>query len=97
MSKQKTITNRLKDLQSIQENDVQVTVSQEGGTIHIRHEKHHALNFTFKWLGDHFAGYFVDGEGNQSQAVTSLYSGLDTAHFVTAYSLLATLRANQKS
>ena len=94
MSEQQKITNRLLSLEDI--TDVSVEVSNGGGTIRIVHKKHHSLDFKFIWSNDHFIGYFIDAQGNQSQAVISLWSGLDTIYFATSYSLLVNLRAKQK-
>lgn len=96
MSIQTQIIKRLESLEDLE--GVSVTVSgSTKGTVRVQHDKHHALDFLFKWSVDHFVGYFVDGESNQSQAVISLYSGLAAIRFATAYALLVELRANQKS
>lgn len=94
MSKSK-ITNRLKSLEDI--DCVTIKASEGGGTIRVEHSKHHGLDFLFRWSRDHFIGYFIDAAGNMSQAVISLYSGLDAIKFATSYALLVELRANQKS
>jgi hypothetical protein len=71
MAERTKIINRLKSLKDI--DGVSVDISEEEKTVKVKHERYHSLNFTFRWLdGNHFAGYFVDGEGNQSQAVISL-------------------------
>ena len=94
MPEKKKIINRLTSLEDIE--GVSVEVSGSGQTVKITHERYHSLDFTFRWLDNtHFAGYFVDGEGNQSQAVISLWTALDAIHFATAYSLLVELRARQ--
>ncbi len=95
MASQKTLTNHLKSLSELEH--VKVSVTPEGGTVRIEHQKHHALSFVFKWSTDHFIGYFVDGEERQSQAVVSLYTPLDATHFSSAFTLLAGMRAKQKS
>jgi hypothetical protein len=51
----------------------------------------------FRWTADHFVGYFIDGNGNQSQAVVSLYTPLAAIQFVSAYVMLNEIRANQKA
>jgi hypothetical protein len=51
----------------------------------------------FRWTPDHFVGYFIDGNGNQSQAVVSLYTPLAAIQFVSAYVMLNEIRANQKA
>lgn len=94
MAEKKKIVNRLKSLEDIE--GVTVEVSDEQKTVKVRHKRYHSLDFTFRWLDkNHFAGYFVDGEGNQSQAVISLWTALDAIHFSTAYYLLVELRARQ--
>ena len=93
MAQKTKVINRLKSLKDI--DGVSVDVSQEKKTLKVKHEKYHSLDFTFRWLGDHFAGYFIDGEGKQSQAVIALWTGMDPIHFSAAYSLLVDLRAKQ--
>jgi hypothetical protein len=51
---------------------------------HVQHEKEHALDFTFDWKDDHFAGHFIDNDGNRSQAVVALWTGLDAIRFGAA-------------
>ena len=94
MSQQK-ITNRLQSLSELEGVSVDVTGSSSG-TIRVTHNRHHAPEFLFRWSVDHFVGYFIDGEDTQSQAVISLYTPLDAIHFVSAYTTLNLIRANQK-
>ena len=92
---QTVIKNRLKNLEDIEH--VSVEISNEGRNIDVVHSKHHGMDFSFRWASDdHFLGYFIDANGNKSQAVISLATGLDAIKFSTAYALLAELRANQK-
>ena len=93
---QTTITNRLKSLEEIDCISVKVSGSSKR-TIRITHTKHHAPEFLFRWNTDHFIGYFIDGQGKQSQAVVSLYTPMDAINFVSAYVMLNTIRANQKN
>jgi len=51
----------------------------------------------FRWTADHFVGYFIYDNGNQSQAVVSLYTLLAAIQFVSAYVMLNEIRANQKA
>ena len=95
MSKQK-ISNRLQSLDELEWISVEVT-GGTNGTIRITHERHHAPEFMFRWSSDHFLGYFIDGDGCQSQAVVSLRTSMDAIRFVAAYSILNEIRANQKS
>lgn len=89
------ITNRLKSLEELDGVSVEVSGGADG-TIHVLHKKHHAPEFLFRWYSDHFVGYFIDGEGKQSQAVVSLYTPMDAIRFVSAYATLNDIRANQK-
>lgn len=90
----KKIVNRLKTLQDI--DGVDVEISEEGKTVYIRHETYHSPAFKFKWNNDHFTGYFLDADGNRSQAVISIWAPIEAIHFVTAYSILIDLRANRE-
>lgn len=93
---QQMITNRLKSLEELNEVSVEVSGSTNG-TVRITHKKHHAPEFLFRWSSDHFVGYFIDGEGKQSQAVVSLYTPMSAIQFVSAYVMLNEIRANQKA
>ncbi|MEI6262767.1 MAG: hypothetical protein WCR46_23065 [Deltaproteobacteria bacterium] len=93
---QKLITNRLKSLEELPEVSVELT-GNTNGTIRITHANHHAPEFLFRWTADHFVGYFIDGNGNQSQAVVSLYTPLAAIQFVSAYVMLNEIRANQEA
>ena len=93
---QQIIANHLKSLEEL--NGVSVEVSgSTNGTIRITHTKHHAPEFLFRWLSDHFIGYFIDSDGKQSQAVVSLYTPMAAIQFVSAYVMLNEIRANQRS
>ena len=74
---------------------VEVTVSQERKTIYLEYGTVRSLDFKFVWSVDHFIGYFIDSEGNHSQAVISLWSVLEAVNFVTSYCLLIKLRAGR--
>jgi len=93
---QTKITNRLKSLAELDDINVKITGSSKG-TIRIIHKRHHAPEFRFHWSSDHFIGHFIDGNDQQSQAVVSLYTPMDAIRFVSAYSILNDLRANQKA
>jgi hypothetical protein len=88
------ISNRLQTLEDIE--GVTVTVSDGQKTIYIQYQTHRSLNFKFVWSNDHFIGYFLDGDDNQSQAVLSLWEPIEAIHFATAYCLLIDLRAGRK-
>lgn len=92
---QKRLTSFLKALNDL--DHVEVKASSSGGTVHVTYNRHHALSFKFVWSKDHFIGYFVDGNGAQSQAVVSIYTRLDAMNFSSAFSLLAEMRAKQKT
>lgn len=96
MSEQQKITNRLQSLAEIDRISVEVSGSTNGA-VRIQHERHHAPEFLFRWYSDHFVGYFIDGNGAQSQAVISLYTPMDAIRFVSAYATLNEIRANQKA
>lgn len=92
---QQMITNRLKSLKEL--NEVSVEVSGDtSGIVRITHAKHHAPEFLFRWSSDHFIGYFIDGDGKQSQAIMSLYTPMAAIKFVSAYVILDEIRAHQK-
>ena len=93
---QTKIRSRLKSLEEIEGIEVKISGSSKG-TIRIIHKRHHAPEFLFHWVSDHFIGYFIDGNNQQSQAVVSLYTPMDAIRFVSAYSILNDLRANQKA
>lgn len=92
MSKEK-IKNRLLSLRD--DDDIRVGVNEENGTIEVIHKRHHALSFTFRWLQDHYVGYFIDGNGQESQAVIALWTSLDAINFASSYYLLTALRAKR--
>jgi len=91
----KEIANRLNSLNDIE--NVEVKLSSTKKTINIKYPTQRSLNFKFTWSENHFIGYFMDNDGDQSQAVISLWKPIDAIHFVTAYSLLVELRAGRRS
>jgi len=88
------VANRLASLEDIE--GVTVTPSDESKTIYVQYKTHRSLDFKFIWSNDHYIGYFLDGAGNQSQAVISLWEAIEAIHFATSYSLLIELRAGRK-
>ena len=92
---QEKLVNRIRSLEEL--DDVTVKVSEERGQIEVSHRRHHVADFKLKWLPDvnYYAGYFVDGDGNQSQAIVSLRSSMDAVKFVVLYSTLIELRAKR--
>lgn len=92
---QEKIVSRLMSLKELSD-DVTVDVTEELGQISISHRLHHTANFKFKWLdGNHFAGYFVDANGGESQAIISLWKAMDAVKFIILYSTLVELRAKR--
>jgi len=94
MASQRSMTIRLHSLQEIE--GVAVSASDGGGTINVKHNLHHSLDFQFKWLTNHFTGYFEDANGNRSQAVIALYDDMDAIKFCAAYAQLIELRAGRR-
>ena len=90
----KEIVNKLEPLGEI--NGVSVNVSDGQKTVYIQYDSVRSLDFKFTWSVDHFIGYFLDREGNQSHAVIALWSKLEAVQFAASYSLLAELRAGRK-
>ena len=88
------IVNRIKTLEDI--DGVTVELSNEKKTIYVKYNTHRSLDFKFIWSNDHFIGYFLDGEGMQSQAVISIWEPIEAIHFATSYALLIELRAGRK-
>lgn len=88
------IVNRIKTLEDIE--GVTVTASDEKKTIYVEFKTHRSLDFKFIWSNDHYIGYFLDGDDNQSQAVISIWEPIEAIHFATAYSLLIELRAGRR-
>ena len=91
---QEKIKNRLNSLNEI--DDVSVEATSELGQIFISHRLHHAADFKFKWVdGNHYVGYFVDSDGNESQAILSLWSAMEAVKFIVLYSTLIELKARR--
>ena len=87
------IRNRLKSLTEVGG----TTVTAKGDTLRIHQKNAHAMGFTFKWLKDHWVGYFIDRNDNESQAVVTLNNGMDAINFAAAYSILLQLRARRQA
>lgn len=91
---QEKLVQRLRSLQDL--DHVTVEVSDELGLVHIQHGRHHAADFKFKWVdGNHFVGYFVDADENESQAILSLWTPLEAVKFLTLYMTLVELKARR--
>lgn len=96
MAPRRAIIRRLRSLEDI--DDVSVDVSEGEKTVSVRHNRERSLDFKFRWLNeDHFAGYFMDSDGKQSQAVLSLWTPMDAVYFATCYALLVGIRAGRPS
>lgn len=92
---QDKIKNRIKSLNEL--DDVSVEVSDEQGQIWVQHRLHHVADFKFKWVdGNHYVGYFVDGDGDESQAIVSLWTPMEAIKFVALYATLVDLRAKRE-
>lgn len=92
---QKKLANRLRSLGEL--DDVTVEVSDGLGQITIGHRLHHVADFAFKWVDDnHYVGYFVDGNGYQSQAIVSLWTPMEAVKFIVLYGTLVDLRAKRE-
>jgi hypothetical protein len=93
---QEKIKNRLKSLNEI--DDIEVVATDEYGQIEISHRLHHTADFKFKWIeDDHYVGYFVDGDGNESQAIVSIWTAIEAIKFVALYTTLIELRAKRQA
>ena len=91
---QEKIKNRLLSLAEIDK--VKVEVSDSLGQIHIRHGRKKSANFKFKWVdGNHYVGYFVDSEDNESQAIVSIWTAMEAVKFIVLYATLIELRAKR--
>lgn len=92
-----TLQQKLKSrLNSINElDDVTVESTEEFGQIFISHRKHHVAEFKFKWVSNHYVGYFLDANSNESQAIVSLWSAMDAVKFIVLYSTMVELRAKR--
>lgn len=92
---QEKIKNRINSLNEL--DNVTVESTQGLGQIYISHRLHHAADFKFKWVdGNHYVGYFVDGEGNDSQAIVSLWSAMEAVKFIVLYSTMIELKAKRE-
>lgn len=94
------MVNRIEDIVTklealVEVGGVEVNISPERKTIYLEYGTVRSLDFKFVWSEDHFIGYFIHSDGNQSQAVIALWSALEAINFVTAYCLLIELRAGR--
>lgn len=91
---QQKLKNRLKSLNEL--DDVTVEFTEEYGLISISHRNHHVADFKFKWVdGNHYVGYFVDANGEESQAIVALWTAMEAVKFIVLYSTLVELRARR--
>ena len=93
----KKIIARPENLEDL--NGITVNVSPDQKTVTVLNSKHKALSFKFRWLKDHFAGYFYDpnmGGEKKSKAVLALWKPIDAIHFASSYAILADLRAMRR-
>jgi hypothetical protein len=75
---------------------ITVDITASVTCVTITHQKMRSLDFIFRWSINHFIGYVVDGKGNMSQAVLSLWSSRDAAQFAESYRTLLRLRAGRR-
>lgn len=95
MRQKEKIRNRLKSLAEL--DDVEVEETDESNTIRVRHRRHYAADFDFVWIeGDHYVGYFVDSDGQRSQAIVSIWSALEAIKFAALYMTLDEIRAKRE-
>ena len=95
MNYQQKIVNRIKSLNEI--DDIEIIVSEEKGTIDIKHRLKHAANFRLRWIDDnHYVGYFIDADDFESQAIVSIWNDLESIKFVSMYLTMIELRAKRE-
>lgn len=91
------ISEILNNLNEIEGVTVEIAGPSEGTIlVYPGNEKYHALSFKFIWLRDHFIGYAIDGNGNQSHAVVSLWNATDAFKFASAYIAFKDIWAKQR-
>lgn len=96
MRYQQRIVNRINSLNEI--DDIEIMVSDEKGTIDIKHRLKHAANFRLRWIDDnHYVGYFIDADDCESQAIVSIWNDLESIKFVSMYLTLVELRAKREN
>ena len=92
VSLQEKFVNRIRSLQEI--DDVDVVVSEDRAQIKVSHGRHHVADFKLKWVSEkYYAGYFVDADGNESQAIVSIRTSMDAIKFAALYATLVDLSA----
>lgn len=69
--------------------------SNEKKTIYVQYSTVRSLDFKFIWSENHFIGYFIDRDGELSQAVISLWSPLEAVQFVASYLSFVEIRAGR--
>ena len=74
-----------------------VDVDDKEKTVYIKYRTQRSLDFKFKWLNDHFTGYFIDNTGMESQAVISIWNDKEAYEFARAYKTLVELRASRQA
>lgn len=94
-TKKQKIVNRLMSLADSK--GIKVDVSEEQSSMTISHYSHHSADFKLRWVdGDHYAGYFVDGNnGECSQAIVSIWTPMDAIKFAAMYMMMVELRARR--
>ncbi len=74
-----------------------IDVDDKEKTVYIECRTERSLDFKFRWLNDHFTGYFIDNTGTESQAVISLWNDKEAYEFARAYRALVELRASRQA
>lgn len=88
------ITRNFRKLGNI--SGVTVEINDSGKTVRILNNLEHAPDYIFKWIeGSHFVGYFINGKGQKSQAIYSIWDSLDVSKFRQLYNYQIDLRARR--
>ncbi len=74
-----------------------IDVDDKEKTVYIKYRTQRSPDFKFRWLNDHFTGYFIDNNGMESQAVISLWNDKEAYEFARAYRTLVELRASRQA
>jgi hypothetical protein len=75
---------------------VTIDIADSGKTVHILNKLKHAPDYIFKWIdGTHFVGYFINKNGQKSQAIYSIWDSPDALKFKQLYTYQIELRAKR--
>jgi hypothetical protein len=78
-----------------------ISVTKIGGSdenlmVQAKPDREHVVKIRLKWISaatQHYAGYFVAANDEESQAIISLYNQFDAAQFIVAVMLLGEIAA----